>query len=286
MGNDFEVPIETLRLADGLCLEDDWFAVKQLDRGTFAIGEPAYHQRNWCYLICDAGESLLFDTGSGFRSITELLARHAEGPVTAFPSHMHHDHLGNINAFERVMVADLPILRGIAREDEITPPEAMFLGASEGTLPPTFKVDQWINLDRILKIGSRNLQVLHTPGHSPDSVSLWEPQRYRLYAADFVYCGALYAQTPGACLRDYLQTTAKLIEILPENVEIVCAHGRAENGRDDMPLLGLDDLRDLQRVLEKVLQQGKAKAGEMKINQKMSLIYSVESLAVSNSQLS
>jgi hydroxyacylglutathione hydrolase len=75
MRENLEVAIETIKLADGITIEEDWFAIRSLDTGTLAIGEPAYHQRNWSYLICDGEAGLLFDTGSGRRSIAPVVAR-------------------------------------------------------------------------------------------------------------------------------------------------------------------------------------------------------------------
>jgi hydroxyacylglutathione hydrolase len=277
MRDNLEAPLETIRLGDGLSWENGWFATGQLDDGTLAIGEPAYHQRNWSYLIRDGAEALLFDTGSGRRPIAPLVARHAAGAsVTAFPSHMHFDHLGGINAFGPALVADLPMLRACESDGRLTPADEMFLGHYEGLALPTFSVGRWVRPGEVIEVGSRRLEVLHTPGHSPDSVSLWEPDRTRLYAADFIYRGALYAQTPGASLTQYLATCRQLIDMTPQSVEIVCAHGRPENGVDDVPIVGRDDLADLHKVLSGLVA-GHPHTGEAPVNARMFLLYSQES---------
>lgn len=277
MRDNLEMPIGSVKLAEGLSVEDDWFAVKALDSGTLAIGEPAYHQRNWSYLISDGNDSLLFDTGSGRRPIAPLVHRHAKGSVLAFPSHMHFDHLGNINAFGAVMVADLPMLREIEKAGTITPPEIMFLGASEEVEAPTFEVGRWVKPGEVISLGERRLEVVHTPGHSPDSVSLWEPARNRFYAADFIYRGVLYARVPGASLQAYIETTEQLLDLLPQDVEIVCAHGGSKSSVSDMPQLGYDDLRDLKTALNQLLNIKQPCEGEVDVNERMSLIYSVAS---------
>ncbi|MEE4236913.1 MAG: MBL fold metallo-hydrolase [Anderseniella sp.] len=277
MRDNIEVPVDTIKLADGLEWEDGWFATGQLDGDTLAIGEPAYHQRNWSYLIRDGGEALLFDTGSGRRPIAPLVARRSRGAqVTAFPSHMHFDHLGNINAFGPVMVADLPMLRACETDGRLTPADDMFLGHYEDLAVPTFEVGRWARPGETISVGSRRLKVIHTPGHSPDSVSLWEPDRNRLYAADFIYRGALYAQTPGASLTQYRETCRQLLETTPETVEIVCAHGRPVGGLDEVPVVRYADLLDVHDVLSELLA-GKPHTGEAPVNGRMFLLYSADS---------
>lgn len=278
MRDNIEAAIDTIELATGVVLEDNWFGVKALDDATIAIGEPAYHQRNWSYLISDGDDSLLFDTGSGRRPIAPLVARHGRERVKAFPSHMHFDHLGNINAFGPVIVVDLPMLRAIGTDGKLTPPEDMFLGASEAVPAPTFEVGRWVAPGEIVQVGNRSLQVVHTPGHSPDSISLWEADRNRLYAADFIYRGALYAQTPGASLPDYLRICEQLLNDLPEQVEIVCAHGQPENGLDDAPILGYGDLHALRDVVATLLRQAPS-TGEVPVNERMYLLFSAKSFA-------
>ncbi len=276
MRENIEVAISSIKLAQGIALEDDWFGVKALDDATIAIGEPAYHQRNWSYLISDGDDSLLFDTGSGRRSLAALVARHGRAHVRAFPSHMHFDHLGNIHAFGPVMVADLPMLRAVETNGTLTPTDDMFLGASEGVPVPIFEVGSWIAPGEVVSVGARSLQVVHTPGHSPDSVSLWEAERNRFYAADFIYCGALYAQTPGASLPDYLRICEQLLHDLPDQVQIVCAHGQPENGVDDVPILGYGDLHALRNVLAMLLRD-EPRTGELPVNERMNLMFSADS---------
>jgi len=208
-------------------LEDGWYLVEQLDAGTFAIGEPRYEQQNWSYLLVGEERSLLFDSGSYCGDITGVVARRARGERTILPSHMHYDHLGNIERFGRAALADLPELRACERDGTVTPTETLFLGARENRTAPVFQVTEWLEPGGWIDLGGRRLQLLHTPGHSPDSVSLWEPARDRLLAADFLYRGPLYAQTPGASLADYLAAAQRLLDIIGPSTAIYGAHADA-----------------------------------------------------------
>jgi len=249
----------TLKLADGIRLEGDWYAVQRLDAWTFAIGEPLYHQQNWSYLLLGTERALLFDTGSFCRDISPVIARLAPDALTILPSHMHYDHLGNITRFGRIAVADLPLLRQCVSDGILTPTEDLFLGNSENNIAPGFRVDQWLPIGCEIDLGGRILSVLHTPGHSADSISLWCEQENRLFAADFIYPGDLYAQVPGASLADYLRTSESLVEIVHQGVEIYCAHGDvAADQAHSAPRLGLEDLADLDTGLRRIERAARA----------------------------
>jgi len=232
-------------------LEDGYYQVEALDAGTFAIGEPLYEQQNWSFLLMGAERALLFDTGSYFGDITGVVGRRVRGPLTALPSHMHYDHLGNVLRFDHVALPDLPVLRACATGGEVEPTETLFLGVHEDRRAPRFPVAEWVPIGATIDLGGRQLELLHTPGHSPDSVSLWEPARDRLYAADFLCRGQLYGQTPGARPAEYLATARRLAGMITPGTAIYGAHGNAGDGRpSEPPLLDSGDVAALIRRLE------------------------------------
>lgn len=240
-----------VKLADTIKLEDDWYAVQELDSRTFAIGEPLYHQQNWSYLLLGDERSLLFDTGSFCRDISGVVSRLTDTQPIVLPSHMHYDHLGNIHRFEDIAIADLPMLRDCVTGDVLTPTEPLFLGKSENNIAPSFEVKRWVTIGSEIDLGGRSVQILHTPGHSPDSISIFAPGENRLFSADFIYPGCLYAQVPGASLPDYLDVADHLAKLLSDTTEIYCAHGDiAPGGIHSAPLLHHSDLCVLAQQLE------------------------------------
>lgn len=272
MRPEFETPIETLIISDEMTLELDWYVIKKLDDDTFAIGEPADHQRNWSYLLNDGDESLIFDTGSGRRSISRLLEKYSRKRLVALPSHLHFDHLGGVREISSIIMADLPALRSIADGDIINPPQEMFLGDWEGIPSPIFKVSEWIRPEEDLRIGNRVLKPVGTPGHSLDSISLWEEARNRFFSADFIYPGSLYAQTPGACLRTYAKTVQELLKRLPSNIRIYGAHGQCENQTVSVPELDYRDLIDLNEYFLNSSSMAGASGRASRVNERINLI--------------
>lgn len=264
-------------LAEGVRWFDDWFAVEELAPGVFAIGEPKYHQINWNYLIVGRERALMFDTGPGVRNIAEVAASLTKLPLTAMPSHMHYDHTGNLHRFDVLAMPDLPMLRQFEKDGKLHEPVEYFRGFRENIPWRPVTVSQWWPIGHIIDLGGVKLKIMHTPGHSPDSVSLFDAERKLLFAADFVYLGRLYGQTVGAFLPDYLATCERLLAELPLGTRIFGAHGQSDDdGLNRAPELEITDISDLKRVLESI-RAGKISPVERKplaypVNSRMTLL--------------
>lgn len=78
---------------------------------------------------------------------------------------------------------------------------------------PEFKVDFLIQ-EGELKLGSRTFEVLHTPGHSPGSISLYWPEKKALFTGDVVFpMGVGRTDFPGgdgALLKKSIERLAEL----------------------------------------------------------------------------
>ncbi|MGB9141882.1 MAG: MBL fold metallo-hydrolase [Aestuariivirga sp.] len=259
-------------LAEGVRWFDGWFAIEDVSPGVYAIGEPRFHQINWNYLIAGRDRALLFDTGPGVRDISEVVKSLTDLPVTAMPSHMHFDHTGNLHRFENIAIADLPILRACERVGIFHAADDLFLGFYEGMTWNPVKVSTWLPIGTSIDLGGRKLDVIHTPGHSPDSVSLLDRQAEILFAADYVYPGSLYAQILGADLADYLKTAESLLPILDKEARLFCAHGKPDKQRQHRaPMLHCADIADLAEALRKLKKSGE-QPEKWRVNERLSLL--------------
>lgn len=259
-------------LAEGVRWFDDWFAVREVAPGIHAIGEPRFHQINWNYLVIGGQRALLFDTGPGVRDILQVVKALTTLPVTAMPSHMHFDHTGNITRFPDVALADLPVLRAFERDGLMQEPGNLFLGHYEGMKWTPFRVSQWWPPGHIIDLGGRRLEVIHTPGHAPDHVALWDAEANVLLAADFLYLGALYAQVPGSDLAQYEAGCDVLLRRLDAGSRIFGAHGMPDaEGRHDAPQLARPDLAALRDTLKKLRNSGETPS-RVEVNERMYLL--------------
>ncbi len=228
---------------------DDYFTVQVLDSRTFAIGEPRYAQQVYNYLIAGSERAVLFDAGPGLRDIRPVAAALTDRPITFVPSHFHYDHVGNQVTFDHVAVIDLPYLRERAPDGRLTLTAEEHLGAAEQIDAPTLEVDEWLAPGSAIDLGERTLHVLYTPGHTEDSISLFDPDSGDVFTGDFLYPGPLFAFLPNSGMGDYLEAANGLRASIPAEARLRGAHRVAPPGA---PVLHVDDLEDLQEALRAI----------------------------------
>jgi glyoxylase-like metal-dependent hydrolase (beta-lactamase superfamily II) len=71
---------------------------------------------------------------------------------------------------------------------------------------PTRLVDE----GDVVDLGDRRFEVMHTPGHSPGSISLWEPASGTLIGGDAIYDGLLIDTLPDSDRSAYCVTMERL----------------------------------------------------------------------------
>jgi len=127
-----------------------------------------------CSILGDreTGEAIVVDPGDDVDDILEIL-RTRELKVRAILStHAHIDHVGGLARLHQVTAApvlmhadDLPLY---SQMDE----QAKWLGVKP---PPLVEVDAPLNEGETVRWGGYEARIIHTPGHTPGSVSLYVP---------------------------------------------------------------------------------------------------------------
>ena len=135
-----------------------------------------------------SGEPLLVDAGVGDASHIEALRAALGGRPLArvFVTHAHPDHASGV-----------PRLREIWPNIEVVDGSSSSVPAGDGAL-----------------------EVIPTPGHSPDHACLWDPERRVLFAGDLLVSGGtiMIAASSGGNLREYLASLARVRALAPSRV--------------------------------------------------------------------
>ncbi|MDH3439201.1 MAG: MBL fold metallo-hydrolase [Gammaproteobacteria bacterium] len=242
----------------GVRWHDDYFTLQEVAPRTFAIGEPRYHQQNYSYLIIGEDRALLFDAGPGVRDIRQVAEALTDKPIVFLPSHFHYDHVGNDVTFEEIAVVDLPYIRDRADGNQLTLTRAEHLGYFERMTAPTWEVDYWWPAGTEIDLGQRSLTLLYTPGHTTDSISLWDRDGGMVFSGDYLYPAELYAFLSNSRMGDYLSTSESLLATLPNNVVFFGAH---RSGPPGAPRQLMSDLVDLNRSLISIRDETTAGEG-------------------------
>jgi glyoxylase-like metal-dependent hydrolase (beta-lactamase superfamily II) len=246
----FETPKSDAGESQGVRWFDNYYAVERIDAKTFAIGEPRYYQGNYSYLILGERRAILFDSGPGVRDIKPVVEALTDLPVTVTSSHLHYDHVGNMDRFDRVAMLDLPELRDqVGRDGVFGFGRYEHLGFIDGIEPPVMRVTDWWGQGENIDLGGRTVRVLRTPGHTPYDMMLYDEEGGQLFTGDLIYPTTLLAFLPGSSRSDYLDSTTNLLFRLPPDTELLTGHaGYSETPR--VPRLSVSDLSDLERTLK------------------------------------
>ena len=75
-----------------------------------------------------------------------------------------------------------------------------------------------------LDLGGRTLEVLATPGHTPDSLMLLDRKHRELFTGDMYYDGPIYLFVPETNAADYVKSIARVAKLVPEIDVLLCSH--------------------------------------------------------------
>jgi glyoxylase-like metal-dependent hydrolase (beta-lactamase superfamily II) len=127
-----------------------------------------------CSIIGDpvTREALVVDPGDEVHRVLDLLGRHKLKVQAIVSTHAHIDHVGGLSKLHQYTGA--PVLM---HRDDLPLYHAMDMQASFlGVLPPDLTdIDQLLKEGDVLHWGFFEAHVIHTPGHTPGSVSLYLP---------------------------------------------------------------------------------------------------------------
>jgi glyoxylase-like metal-dependent hydrolase (beta-lactamase superfamily II) len=228
------LPRAEYKTLERIPISDPWFEVYKPTPGVYAIYEPRQAEEVISYLIVGEKQALLFDTGMGISDIKKVTAELTKLPINVLNSHTHDDHVGGNWEFTTVYGMPTDFTRKNAqgsREDaqaEITPDEIC------GTLPKEFdaktyatrpwKITALLHDGDRFDLGGRTLEVIATPGHTPDAISLIDRANGLLFTGDTYYPAPIWLFRPETDLDAYAASIRRLAALTPQIKRVLGAH--------------------------------------------------------------
>jgi len=215
-------------------VSDPWFEVYQPAHNVFAIYEPHQAEETIGYLIVGEKKAILFDTGMGISDVKKVTAELTRLPIIVLNSHTHDDHVGGNWQFDTVYGMDTDFTRKNAqgsREDaqaEITSDQIC------GSLPKGFdakayatrpwKISAQIHDGDRFDLGGRAIEMIATPGHTPDAISLIDRANGLLFTGDTYYPAPIWLYRPETDLDAYAASIRRLAALTPQIRLVLGAH--------------------------------------------------------------
>lgn len=228
-------------------VSDPWFEVYKVAPGVFAIYEPHQAEETIGYLILGNKRALLFDTGMGISDLKKVTDQLTRLPIVVLNSHTHNDHVGDNWEFQTIYGMDTEFTRRNARGSREDAQAELAPGQICGSLPKDFdpktyatrpwKITAYIHDGQNLELGGRTLQVLATPGHTPDAISLFDRAHGLLFTGDTYYPATIWLYRPETDLRAYDASIHHLAALAPQVKIVLGAHNIPVSSPSVLPRL-------------------------------------------------
>ncbi|WP_227938525.1 MBL fold metallo-hydrolase [Alkalihalobacillus deserti] len=173
----------------------------------------------------DARDAIVIDPGSEGPALVQWLTEQNLKPTAILLTHAHFDHIGAVDDVRNEFKCPVYIHKN--EQDWLSDGEKngskRFLNANAITAKPAEHI---IENETSLVIGSFQLEVFETPGHSPGSVSFYLKEHSIVFSGD-----ALFAQSigrtdlPGGNHQQLIESIHQKLLELPEDTIVACGHG-------------------------------------------------------------
>lgn len=205
---------------------EKWYAVDGKADDVTLISEPFIKPFYRCNMwhVRGRDRDMLIDSGMGVVSLREWVPLVTERALTAVASHTHFDHIGCHHEFPERAVhpAEADILANPGNVATLADPyvtDDIF-----DALPPapyrstTYRLraapaTRLVEDRDVIDLGDRHFEVIHTPGHSPGGIALWEAATETLFSGDIVYAGPLIEDCYHSNAQDYVRSMRRLYDL-------------------------------------------------------------------------
>ncbi len=229
--------------------DQNWFDVYLIGDDIYAIYEPGQFEEVMSFLIVGTERALLFDTGLGIGDIRSVVTNLTDLDIVVLNSHTHYDHIGGNYQFDTIYGRDTAYTRARTAGSD---PSAVAGFLREGwvwkDLPPgfdpatyrsrPFEIDMIVGEGDVIDIGGRQLEILETPGHAPDSICLLDRDNRLLFTGDTFYLAPLYTHLEGSNFDDYAASAARLAGLAGQIDSALTSHNVPVVDADYMTALG------------------------------------------------
>jgi hydroxyacylglutathione hydrolase len=178
-----------------------------------------------CYIVADrkAGVAAVIDPGYDADNILLRLAKLNVKVKYILLTHAHVDHIGALKALKETTGAELLVHKGESLILKAAPAQSLMFGLKI-ELPP--KPDRYLEEGEVIKFGSVELKVIHTPGHSPGGLCF--SMDGVIFVGDTLFAGSIgRTDLPGGSHETLIEMIRTKLFVYPDDTQVLSGHGPA-----------------------------------------------------------
>lgn len=179
-----------------------------------------------CYIVSNnEKECLIFDPGEEAVKIKGLLKKRGFTPLAILLTHAHFDHIGAVDDLREEY--GIPVYLHYLEREWLGRPNLN--GSGKYAALPDYRIkeaDKLIKEEKELEIGSFAMDLLHTPGHSPGSLTFAFKEEGFAIVGDTLFRGSIGRTDliDGSEVK-LLQSIHRSILSMPDNTVLFPGHG-------------------------------------------------------------
>ena len=168
-------------------------------------------------------EAIVIDPGDEAESIVAVVEKHGLTVKAIVITHAHIDHIGGAAKLKALTGAPVYMNSADTGLYDHLSVQASWLGVKT---PERTEIDVEVHDGDVVRLPNAEFQILHTPGHTQGSISLWIPSENKLIAGDTLFRDSIgRTDLPGGDGRQILRSIRDKLLTLPDTAIVVPGHG-------------------------------------------------------------